>query len=110
MTAGPVTEVLPFSETQYLLRLQALSPAPRGQKGYDKAETDKLVKALIAEVLAAQERAALEHSRAEAAAEAVKYHADANAAQVILAIATGRIAISRPPPTSRPGSGHRDAA
>jgi putative transposase len=37
-------------------------------------------------------------------------HADANAALVILAVATGRIVISRPPPTSRPGSGHRDAA
>ncbi len=37
-------------------------------------------------------------------------HADANAAQVILALAVGRITIARPPPTSRPGSGHRDAA
>lgn len=37
-------------------------------------------------------------------------HADANAAQVILAIATGRITITRPPPIKRPGSGHRDAA
>jgi putative transposase len=37
-------------------------------------------------------------------------HADANAAQVILAVATGRTTINRPPPTSRPGSGHRDAA
>jgi putative transposase len=35
--------------------------------------------------------------------------ADANAAQVILAVATGRITINRPPPTSWPGSGHRDA-
>lgn len=37
-------------------------------------------------------------------------HPDANAAQVILAIATGRLTITRPPPTQRPGSGHRDAA
>ena len=37
-------------------------------------------------------------------------HSDANAAQVILAIATGRLTITRPPPTQRPGSGHRDAA
>ena len=37
-------------------------------------------------------------------------HPDANAAQVILAIATGRLTITRPPPTTRPGSGHRDAA
>jgi putative transposase len=39
-------------------------------------------------------------------------HADANAARTILAIATGRLAITRPPPASRlrPGSGHRDAA
>ena len=37
-------------------------------------------------------------------------HPDANAAQVILAIATGRLTITRPPPTRRPGSGHRDAA
>ena len=37
-------------------------------------------------------------------------HADANAAQVILALATGGLTISRPPPASRPGSGHRDAA
>lgn len=35
-------------------------------------------------------------------------HADTNAAQVILAVATGRLTITRPPP--RPGSGHRDAA
>ena len=37
-------------------------------------------------------------------------HPDANAAQVILAVATGRITITRPPPNTRPGSGHRDAA
>ncbi|MGH9004319.1 MAG: zinc ribbon domain-containing protein, partial [Acidimicrobiia bacterium] len=37
-------------------------------------------------------------------------HPDANAAQVILAIATGRLTITRPPPNRRPGSGHRDAA
>jgi putative transposase len=37
-------------------------------------------------------------------------HPDANAAQVILAIATGRLTITRPPPAKRPGSGHRDAA
>ena len=37
-------------------------------------------------------------------------HPDANAAQVILAIASGRLTITRPPPTQRPGSGHRDAA
>ena len=37
-------------------------------------------------------------------------HPDANAAQVILAIATSRLAITRPPPNQRPGSGHRDAA
>ncbi len=36
-------------------------------------------------------------------------HADANAAQVILALATGGLSI-QPPPTSRPGPGHRDAA
>jgi putative transposase len=36
-------------------------------------------------------------------------HPDANAAQVILAIATGRLTITRPP-ARRPGSGHRDAA
>jgi putative transposase len=37
-------------------------------------------------------------------------HPDANAAQVILAIATDRLTIIRPPPAQRPGSGHRDAA
>ena len=37
-------------------------------------------------------------------------HPDANAASVILAIATGRLANTRPPPAKRPGSGHRDAA
>jgi len=37
-------------------------------------------------------------------------HPDANAAQVILAIATSQLTITRPPPTTRPGSGHRDAA
>jgi putative transposase len=37
-------------------------------------------------------------------------HPDANAAQVILAIATGRMIITRPPPKRRPGSGQRDAA
>lgn len=37
-------------------------------------------------------------------------HPDVNAAQVILAIATGRLTIARPPSTKRPGSGHRDAA
>ena len=37
-------------------------------------------------------------------------HADANAAQVILGVATGRISITRPPPNRRPGSGQRDAA
>jgi putative transposase len=37
-------------------------------------------------------------------------HPDANAARVILAIATGRLTITRPPPTQRPGSGHRDVA
>jgi transposase len=37
-------------------------------------------------------------------------HPDANAAQVVPAIATGRLSLSRPPPTTRPGSGHRDAA
>ena len=37
-------------------------------------------------------------------------HPDANAAQVILAIATGSLIIPRPPPVQRPGSGHRDAA
>ena len=37
-------------------------------------------------------------------------HPDANAARVILAIATGRLTIRRPPPSTRPGSGHRDAA
>ena len=37
-------------------------------------------------------------------------HPDGNAAQVILAVATGHLTISRPPPALRPGSGHRDAA
>ena len=38
-------------------------------------------------------------------------HADANAAQVILAVAQGRITITRPPPNyRRPGSGQCDAA
>jgi putative transposase len=37
-------------------------------------------------------------------------HPDANAARVILAVATSRLTITRPPPTTRPGSGHRDAA
>ena len=36
-------------------------------------------------------------------------HPDANAARVILAIATGRLTITRLPPAKRPGSGHRDA-
>ena len=37
-------------------------------------------------------------------------HPDANAAQVILAVATGRLVVNCPPTPKRPGSGHRDAA
>lgn len=80
MTAGPVTEQLAFSEDHYLLRLQALALAGRGQKGYDKAETAQLVKGLIGEVLAAKEQRALAVTKERAATEALKYHADDTAA------------------------------
>lgn len=80
MTGGPVTEQLAFSESHYLLRLQNLSLAGRGQKGYDKGETATLVKDLIAGVLDAQKQRALAVTKERAASEALKYHADDAAA------------------------------
>jgi hypothetical protein len=80
VTAGPVTTELPFSARHYLDRLKALDVAPRGQKGLRRDQVEKLVNDLVVEVGRAQRVAGLERTRADAAREAHKYHADEKAA------------------------------
>lgn len=79
MTAGPVI-ALPFSARHYEERLKALDVAPRGQKGLQRAQVHILVNDLIGEVGRAQRERALAVTKAEAASEALKYHADDRAA------------------------------
>jgi hypothetical protein len=80
VTAGPVTQELPFSVRHYLDRLKALDVAPRGQKGLHRGQVEKLVNDLVVEVGKAQRVAGLERARADAAREAHALHADNRAA------------------------------
>jgi hypothetical protein len=81
MTAGPVTQELPFSARHFLDRLKALDVAPRGQKGLHRTQTEKLVHDLITEVGRAQKSTTLALTARDAAREALKYHADEYAAE-----------------------------